>query len=101
MFVERSSFNQPTWGLGRYRSVTDMSNMFSYAPSFNQPLGTGTYRSVTDMSHMFLEPSFNQYLPTGTCQCEGHGWHALLDIVLSPAAYDWDVSGEGHEYYVS
>ncbi len=41
--------------------VTDMSNMFFYAKSFNRPIGDWDVSNVTDMSNMFFcADSFNQ-----------------------------------------
>ncbi len=64
MFFYATSFNQPL-GSWNVSGVTGMYKMFSSATSFNQPLGTWNVSSVTDMSLMFSHASaFNQPLET-------------------------------------
>ena len=62
MFSYSSSFNQPLagWDVSK---VTNMYNMFHNCTSFNQPLNDWKVGSVTDMGHMFNGcSSFNQPL---------------------------------------
>lgn len=60
MFLGASSFNESInhWDVS---NVTNMSTMFSSATNFNQPLNTWDVANVTDMSGMFsYASSFNQ-----------------------------------------
>jgi surface protein len=62
MFSEAAIFNQPldSWDVSQ---VTDMGNMFSGASKFNQPLDSWDVSRVTDMNGMFsIAWEFNQPL---------------------------------------
>ena len=51
--------NPLTWGTGT-ANVTDMTNMFGYATTFNQDISSWNVSAVTDMSTMFNNsPAFN------------------------------------------
>ena len=52
MFSWANSFNQPI-GDWDVKAVTDMSWMFALANSFNQPIGDWDVKSVTNMYYMF------------------------------------------------
>ena len=62
MFIVARSFNQPlnNWNVS---NVTDMESMFQEATSFNQPLSKWNVSNVTVMHSMFYDAeSFNQPL---------------------------------------
>lgn len=60
MFCIAISFNQPI-DLWNTASVTNMNSMFYEARAFNQPIGSWNTSSVKDMSYMFYNVStFNQ-----------------------------------------
>ncbi|TLD83098.1 BspA family leucine-rich repeat surface protein [Helicobacter trogontum] len=62
MFAYTTSFNQPldSWNVSK---VKDMNSMFAGAESFNQPLDSWNVSKVKDMSYMFAgAESFNQPL---------------------------------------
>ena len=60
MFFRATSFNQPidSWNVS---NVTDMSDMFFRATSFNQPIDSWNVSNVTNMAGMFFgATAFNQ-----------------------------------------
>jgi surface protein len=74
--------------------VTDMSNMFKYAESFNQPLNDWDVSNVTDMNAMFsLVSSFNQPLNDWDVS-NVTNMNGMFDEATSfnQPLNDWDVS---------
>ena len=62
LFFENLSFNEDISGWD-VSNVTNMKDMFSYAPNFNQPLDKWDVSNVTDMTYMFsYATKFNQPL---------------------------------------
>eukprot|EP00537_Pseudo-nitzschia_pungens_P002564 CAMPEP_0172378914 /NCGR_PEP_ID=MMETSP1060-20121228/69658_1 /TAXON_ID=37318 /ORGANISM="Pseudo-nitzschia pungens, Strain cf. cingulata" /LENGTH=578 /DNA_ID=CAMNT_0013106641 /DNA_START=939 /DNA_END=2675 /DNA_ORIENTATION=+ len=60
VFLYAESFNQPI-GSWNTQNVLDMTDMFRRATSFNQPIGSWNTQSVTSMSLIFYQASsFNQ-----------------------------------------
>jgi surface protein len=61
MFTAANTFNEPIgdWDVS---NVTNMSNMFHNNQIFNQPIGTWDVSNVTHMSTMFRNSVFNQDL---------------------------------------
>jgi len=84
LFHFATSFNQPieNWNVG---NVTNMSGMFSSATSFNQPIGGWDVSNVTDMSYMFWRAA--------SLRSKKMKRHMV-------SVGDWDVSKVQHNWYI-
>ena len=93
MFKYAESFNQPLndWDVS---NVTDMNAMFSLASSFNQPLNDWDVSNVTNMSLMFsIAKSFNQPLNDwDVSSVTGMNWMFRYASSFNQPLNDWDVS---------
>ncbi|OBV29007.1 hypothetical protein BKN38_02085 [Helicobacter sp. CLO-3] len=75
-------------------NVTDMNNMFSYAKTFNQPIGSWDVSNVEDMSFMFREAeSFNQPLNKwNVSRVKNMLWMFRAATSFNQPLDKWDVS---------
>ena len=88
MFQSASSFNQPI-GNWDVTNITNMSGIFRDAISFNQPIGNWDVGSVTDMSLMFLRAStFNQDIGAWNVQNVTN----MLGMFTADSAFNQDIS---------
>ncbi|MCS6982499.1 MAG: BspA family leucine-rich repeat surface protein, partial [Flavobacteriales bacterium] len=93
VFMEAVSFNQPIEGWNT-SNVTNMAEMFHVAASFNQPIGSWNTSNVTDMQWMFADANFfNQPIGSwNTSNVTDMQWMFFTANTFNQPIGDWNTS---------
>ena len=101
MFSIARSFNQPI-GNWNVSNVTNMSGMFFKAKSFNQPIGKWNVSNVTNMKYMFFDTNYNQNeLDWTLLQTKNVEDNTTLVHVIDELITMWPITKTREEIYIT